>query len=34
MTNENVDDFFVDNNIPKNPLEAQGHSSIGYAESQ
>ena len=32
MTNENVDDFFVDNNIPKHPLEAQGYSSISCAQ--
>ena len=28
MTNENVDDFFVDNNITKHPLEAHEYSSM------
>ena len=32
MTNENVEDFFVDNNIPKHPLEVQGYFSIGCAQ--
>ena len=32
MTNDNVDDLFVDNNIPKHPLEAQEYSSIGCAQ--
>ena len=32
LTNDNIDDFFVDNNMPKHPLEAQEYSSIGCAQ--
>ena len=32
ITNDNIDDFLVDNNMPKHPLEAQGYSSIGCAQ--
>lgn len=32
MTEEEVNNFFTDNDIPKHPLEAQGYHSIGCAQ--
>jgi len=32
MTNDEVESFFKDNNLPKHPLEAQGYHSIGCAQ--